>query len=355
MKKQQNKNMLAVTIRRILWAVCPLVSIACYSATEWPARIEMLDDGVFKEVLYKPAVEWKNTVERTSQVMGLTHVKNQTEDSSTASVTEEPTTTEESVVNEPIPVEEEVKPTEAQPVASVQQEKTEPVVVAMKQEAPVQIKEITPPAVEKKSSQPKFILAVGDSLMSEVSQGLRAGLDKSIKVKDVHKSSTGLTNLDYYDWPDTAYKNVVTYKPDWVIIHLGGNDGQDMKIGNRFIRMSNPEWSDIYYSRATKLIDKIRTANPNVNIVWLGLPAMRDSKFANKIDIIRKAQEKAARNNNVIYVDSVNEEGLGNTYKKQAKINGKTLTLRRTDGIHYTRDGGIILSNEIIHSKSLQW
>ena len=51
---------------------------------------------------------------------------------------------------------------------------------------------------------------------------------------------------------------------------------------------------------------------------------MRDNKFASKMNIIRKAQEKAANNNNIIYIDTLNDMGLGSSYQKQAKINGKT-------------------------------
>lgn len=336
------KNIFLITLRRILWVACPLLMIAISAAPEWPARIEMLEDSLFKDVLYKPAVAWKNTVERIpvfqhsveKEIDNTSLEQNINVKPTVTLIANNPVFSQKSTVinlNEPVKIEKKLELASSNLIPADKDEKK----IAY--------------------NKPKFILAVGDSLMSEVSQGLRSGLSKDIKVKDIHKSSTGLTNIDYYDWPETAYKNVLNYKPDWVVIHLGGNDGQDIKSGNRFIRVTDPEWTDIYYQRANLLISKIRKANPNVNIVWLGLPAMRDNKFAAKMNIIRKAQEKAAKNNNIIYIDTVNDMGLGSSYQKQAKINGKTLTLRRTDGIHYTRDGGIVLADEIINYKELKW
>ena len=200
-------------------------------------------------------------------------------------------------------------------------------------------------------NKPVFILTVGDSLMSEVSQGLRDGLSKDIKIKDVHKSSTGLTNDEYYNWPQVAFDQVSKYQPDTVIIHMGGNDGQDMKIGKQFVHITDPLWKKTYEERAQKMVDNIKKAKPDVHIIWLGLPAMRDTKFANKMDIIRSAQFTISENNNIPYIDG--KEALGSTYQKQGSFEGKVKVWRRTDGIHYSRDGGIVMAHQIIND--MKW
>lgn len=350
----KKNNLIALTIKRILWTACPLFSIACYSADEWPARVEMLDNGFLKDTFYKPSVEWKNTVDKISSTFNYSQKeKNIANASSIENVMINTNKEYSSIQKEQQPVIQQNN--EKQPVFSEepQHETVKPKNVSSFA-PPEKLKEENKETV-KKSTMPAFILTVGDSLMSEISQGLRGELDKKIKIKDIHKSSTGLTNLDYYDWPTTAHDAVVKTQPDWVIIHLGGNDGQDMKIGKQWIHVTDTSWQTEYYERATKLIKNIKTANPHVNIVWIGLPAMRDNKFARKIDIIRSVQKKAALDNHVIYIDTNNNNGLGETYQKQGKLDGKTVVLRRTDGIHYSREGGILIAQDIISQKNLKW
>ena len=43
-------SIVGTTVRRVLFVICPLFSIACWSAPEWPARIAMMD-GDLKEKL----------------------------------------------------------------------------------------------------------------------------------------------------------------------------------------------------------------------------------------------------------------------------------------------------------------
>lgn len=350
----KKNNLIAITIKRILWTACPLFSIACYSADEWPARVEMLDSGFLKDTFYKPSVEWKNTVDKISST--FIHSQKEKEIANASSTENVMINTNKefpTVKNEQQLVIQ--NNNNQEPTFS---EKSQPEIVK-----PKIVSTFSPPEDSKKENKettkqsimPQFILTVGDSLMSEISQGLRGELDKQIKIKDIHKSSTGLTNLDYYDWPKTAYDYVVKTQPDWVVIHLGGNDGQDMKIGKQWIHVTDTAWQTEYYDRATKLIKNIKTANPNVNIVWIGLPAMRDNKFARKIDIIRSIQKKAAVDNNIIYIDTNNNTGLGESYQKQGKLGGKTVVLRRTDGIHYSREGGILIAQDIISQRNLNW
>lgn len=350
----KKNNLIALTIKRILWTACPLFSIACYSADEWPARVEMLDSGFLKDTFYKPSVEWKNAVDKISSIFIYSQKeRNIAHISLNENVMINADKGYSDIKTEPQPVMQENN--DKQPVFS---EKSQPETVKTKTVSsfapPEKLEKKDKEAVEK-STMPAFILTIGDSLMSEISQGLRGELDKKIKIKDIHKSSTGLTNLDYYDWPTTAYDAVVKTQPYWVIIHLGGNDGQDMKIGKQWIHVTETTWQTEYYDRATKLIKNIKKANPHVNIIWVGLPAMRDNKFARKIDIIRSVQKKAALDNNVIYIDTNDNNGLGETYQKQGKLDGKTVVLRRTDGIHYSREGGILIAQDIISQKNLKW
>ncbi len=332
-------SIVGTTVRRVLFVICPLFSIACYSAPEWPARIAMMD-GDLKEKLYEPAVKWQQTVEKVSSTL----FNKENRDVSIAN-------NESSEINDKV-IEKLPELTSTIPVQMAAVSNTNNTnVVSSKmltsepEKLPIVVKE------EPQAIKVNKILTVGDSLMSEIASGLRYRLDKSIKVKDIHKSSTGLTNSEYYDWPSVASSAARDYKPDLIIIHMGGNDGQDMKLGNKWVHIDDPLWSDTYYKRATNMINKIKQASPNSYIVWLGLPAMRDAKFARKQDIIRDVQRKAAIDSGVEYIDG--KKGLGQTYEKQGMFEGKRVVLRRTDGIHYSREGGEVLAHLITTDEKL--
>lgn len=328
-------SIVGTTLRRVLFVICPLFSIACYSASEWPARIAMMD-GDLKETLYEPAVKWQNAVDEVSSVLF--------NEKKSDIITNEKVIEKLPEIKSSIPVE----------LAVVSNNNNTDIVSKnVLVSEPVSETEKTQGVVKEASKSIKVdsILTVGDSLMSEIASGLRYRLDKSIKVKDIHKSSTGLTNSEYYDWPSVASNAARDYQPDLIIIHMGGNDGQDMKLGNKWIHIDDPLWSDTYYKRATNMINKIKQASPNSYIVWLGLPAMRDAKFARKQDIIREAQRKAAIDSGVEYIDG--KKGLGQTYEKQGMFEGKRVVLRRTDGIHYSREGGEVLAHLITTDEKL--
>lgn len=328
-----------MNIRRILWIVAPLVSVTCYSAPEWPARLEMLDDGFVKSTLYEPSVKLKNIVnsitirnEENEKVPIETATLVKSEDFQKNDIVTSKNVAESSVsVEKVLPVEQnkEIKQPETKQPETPEKEKNHDLL----------------------NLKPKFIMTVGDSLMSEVSQGLRSELDKDVKIKDIHKSSTGLTNIDYYDWPSVAYTNVKQYQPDTVILHMGGNDGQDMKVGKLFVHIDDPLWKETYMQRTELLISKIKQANPSVNIVWLGLPEMRDAKFARKMNIIRSAQYEVCNKLNIKYIDG--KDALGKEYKKQGVFDGKMQSWRRTDGIHYTREGGTVMAHTL--KEDLKW
>lgn len=348
------KSGLSLSIRRVLFVVCPLFSIACYSAPEWPARVAMMDGNV-RDVFYEPAVKWQNAVANaTNFIKPMKQEESSMEDVAIAQNSEIESNDEKNTMIEVTNPQKLVLSSEKDSAVEVatapaEDQKVSPVINDVAQNVQEKLPEVK--KVESKNVAVGSILTVGDSLMSEVAAGLRYGLSKDVRLKDIHKSSTGLTNADYYDWPSVAAAAAKKYPSDLIIIHMGGNDGQDMKIGKRFVHVGDSDWQNTYYLRAMLLIKEIKKASPQSHIVWLGLPAMRDAKFAKKQDIIRNLQMKAALDSDIEYIDG--KKGLGETYSKEGTYEGKRVVLRRTDGIHYSREGGEILARLIASDEKL--
>lgn len=358
---KKNKNNSGFTCQRILWVVMPLLTIAWFSADEWPSRV-MMQESSSKEIFLPAAEKWKETVDSTNKnifnLLGIKTTLNESNSNIEAkymALTSPPENqliikkdTEQLSINS-MSNREQVAVLDIKPLSNNEKESvfSENTVNTDTHEKTLLKTQVIP------SGDPRFILTLGDSLMGEVAAGFRMGLSNEVKIKDFHKSSTGLTNTEYYNWPDTAQKYVSQYKPDWVVLHMGGNDAQDMKINGAWIKFASEEWQKIYLDRAKILIKNIKKANPETHIVWIGLPGMRSPKFDSRISVIQKLQEQASLEENILFIDG--KRALGKTYQKDGEFNGKRRAWRADDGIHYSREGGRLLARETSLDKTTLW
>lgn len=283
----------------------PLGVVAVVSAPEWPARAMMLDESVRAPVL-AVAEQWEQTTQPLRRAVGAEALEG----------------------NEPVIVSAAVGAVPRPAVAPA------PAVAAP---APV-------PAAVRAAPSSGTVLLLGDSLMGGMVPGFRQEMNRAFVLKDKHRSSTGLTNRDYYNWPVEAGNFARAENAQLVFIHLGGNDGQDMTVNGAWHKFGSPVWSDTYQKRAEELIGNVQQALPNATIVWIGLPAMRSEKFNNKMSVISSLQEKAARARGIAYIDGY--EALGRGYTKDGpNADGGRSILRLDDGIHYSREGGRMIAH----------
>lgn len=322
----------ASVARRLGWLLVPLGVVAWMAAPEWPARVAMMNSP-WRDGWLPIASAWAQThpvpirpVPTRAAVPTSPPGTNASMRASLAAAPNAPTPSPEAAAAGPLP---------ATASASAGDEPT-------------------PHPLGAAAPTGGVVLMVGDSLMGEVAAGLRQHLPRTFTVVDDHKSSTGLTNLGYYDWPSTAFQEAQAARPQWVVIHLGANDSQDMLLNGRAVRAGSDAWQSAYRERAMLLIDRIKEAAPNATIVWIGLPAMRSDAFDARMDIIRRLQQQAAAARGVTYLDG--RTALGRTYTKDGDVGGgKRLIWRADDGIHYSRAGGTRLAREAADSPLLEF
>lgn len=282
----------------------PLAVVAVVSAPEWPARAMMLEEPLREPVL-QVAQAWE---------------------AHTAPVRERFNATQTTSADGPVVVSAAIAPT--------------PVVAA----APVVANIPTPSVVKPVVPTSGTVLLLGDSLMGGMVPGFRQEMDRAFVLKDKHRSSTGLTNRDYYNWPQEAGNFARAEPAQLVFIHLGGNDGQDMTVNGAWYKFGSAAWSETYQKRAEEMIENVQTALPSATIVWIGLPAMRLDKYNKKMIVISSLQKNAALARGIEYVDGY--EAMGAVYSKDgATVDGARKILRLDDGIHYSREGGRIIAH----------
>lgn len=286
----------------------PLAVVAVVSAPEWPARAMMLDEPMREPVL-QMAQAWE---------------------AQTAPVRERFNATETTSTEGPVVVSATIAPIEGNAQVAA---------------APV-VAHVPTPSVVKPMSVPTSgtVLLLGDSLMGGMVPGFRQEMDRAFVLKDKHRSSTGLTNRDYYNWPQEAGNFARTEPAQLVFIHLGGNDGQDMTVNGAWYKFGSTAWAETYQKRAEEMIGNVQAALPSATIVWIGLPAMRPEKYNSKMAVISALQKKASVARGIAYVDGY--EAMGAVYSKDgATVDGARKILRLDDGIHYSREGGRMIAH----------
>src|SRR5947209_7615479 len=142
----------------------------------------------------------------------------------------------------------------------------------------------TPPvaAVEVKPKDPKArkILVIGDFLAG----GLAWGLDQEradgpkLAVVDKSKDQSGLVRDDYFDWNKSLPDILNSEKPDVVVVMLGANDRQPMRIGNQRIPIGSDTWEKTYTQRVESIVDTLKVYGRP--FFWMSAPPMRAGSTA---------------------------------------------------------------------------
>jgi len=199
------------------------------------------------------------------------------------------------------------------------------------------------------TKNPLKIIMLGDSMIKESISMAFLKLTKDNKELTTYVSafySSGLSRIDAFDWFKQLDSDLIN-KYDFAVIMLGMNDAQDIIENDRRIILFTEEWNKIYKDRLNLFIQKI---NSNVKkIVWIGLPFMRDKGYNERmIKLNNLIKEECNKYDNLFFLDPnkilYNNEG----YKEYIKIKDKFVQVRIYDGKHFTKDGAILIMEELI-------
>lgn len=196
------------------------------------------------------------------------------------------------------------------------------------------------PVVEKLPDA-RVILVIGDFLGAGIAEGLTTVFAENAKVRIVDKTSgsSGFVREDYFNWPEQAKILIEQEKPAAVIVMMGSNDRQQMRVGDTREPAMSPAWTKEYTARTEKLAKTI--ADAKVPFLWVGMPAFKSSKMTTDMlafnDIYRAATETAGSEFVDIWDGFVDESGAFVT--SGPDINGQPVRLRSDDGINVTKAG----------------
>ena len=104
-----------------------------------------------------------------------------------------------------------------------------------------------------------------------------------------------------------------------------------------------------YQKRVERFLGIIKSRN--VPVYWVGLPIVKDDAMTQRICLTNETAKKACTDtNDCRFIDTwqllTDENGRYTNYKKDSK--GYSVRIRAKDGIHFSREGGDLLTSYIL-------
>ncbi|MBN1412788.1 MAG: DUF459 domain-containing protein [Spirochaetales bacterium] len=199
---------------------------------------------------------------------------------------------------------------------------------------------------------PLKILFIGDSFIQEgVSMSFVRLIkgDDRITTEKFARYSSGLSRPDYYNWPAKAREIFSRGTYDVVIGMLGMNDAQDFRDNGKIYRYGSQGWFDVYRKRTFEFFTILEKNSKKV--YWIGAPPMRASVYNNKMQKLAEIYRSVCEQmNKMDFVDTVPIYGDKNgKFREYMKIDGKLVKVRAKDGTHWTIQGAVLVSEEILN------
>jgi hypothetical protein len=193
----------------------------------------------------------------------------------------------------------------------------------------------------EKLENARTILVVGDFIADGMAQGLKDAFADVAGIEVVSRAngSSGFVRDDFYDWPASIGPILEETKPVLVVVMIGSNDRQVMRVDGSTAKVRTDAWNREYVARITRFIEPIRASG--ARLIWVGGPPFRFKSMSADIlafnEFFRTATEAADGTFVDIWDGFVDADGA--FILRGSDINGQDVRLRASDGINFTKEG----------------
>lgn len=192
-----------------------------------------------------------------------------------------------------------------------------------------------------KADDARKVLLVGDFVAGGLAEGLETAFETDASVLIVNRAngSSGLVRDDYYDWPGSLEPMIDEIEPSVVIVMLGSNDRQAMRVDAESQAPRSEVWLKEYERRAKSIADIVSVKG--IPLIWVGMIPFRPSTMSADMlafnDVYRKVAETAGGQFVDVWDGFVDESGA--FVQTGPDMNGQPTRLRADDGINISRAG----------------
>jgi lysophospholipase L1-like esterase len=190
------------------------------------------------------------------------------------------------------------------------------------------------------------VLAAGDSLMVPVAQALHDAFAASaaVRVRSDVVLGAGLSDPWIADWRTRARRAARGWKPDVVVLFLGGADG--FPFGP--VRCCGAAYQRAYGARA-RHVARIYSRHDAAQVYWLTLPAPRNPDQAVLWRAENRARAHALRGlepcTSELDISSLLSPGF--VFRSSMPVDGEPTVIRDADGVHLTPAGGRLVARVV--------
>ncbi len=187
---------------------------------------------------------------------------------------------------------------------------------------------------------PTRVTVYGDRFGQALAGGLEDGAVPDVATTSLAGEDQGLTRSDFGPWLDDLDARLKAPRhPAVAIMMLGSNDRQAIVDGGVSLDPASDRWREVYGKRVDAVAAAFR--NAHVPLIWVGLPTVQSeaatADYVRLNGIIRDAAERQG----ATYVDSWEafSDDAGRYSPVGPDVDGRTVRLRKADGIGFTRAG----------------
>jgi hypothetical protein len=172
-----------------------------------------------------------------------------------------------------------------------------------------------------------------------------------------YKVSSGLASNDVRNWYSYASQQMETANPEAIVFIIGTNDWpavSRLDANNDGVA----DWTVAYRSQIDRMME-LFIGKSHRTVYWLGAPTLgthaMDSAAVEIDKVMREEAEKHAPD--VVYIDTYRLfSSSDGTYSRQIlDENGKVITARISDGVHFTLDGAAYLARQVFKLLDAEW
>ncbi|VAW19703.1 hypothetical protein MNBD_ALPHA12-1546 [hydrothermal vent metagenome] len=203
--------------------------------------------------------------------------------------------------------------------------------------APAIAPRIIVPQIIDKNENATRLAVFGDSMAIDLARALERAYrdDPNLAVLGFGVGSSGFVRNDFFDWNAELAKQIASNSFDLALIIIGINDRQKI---NGAAPLSEA-WKSNYRQRLDEFLRQLRQANKPA--IWVGLPPMRAPTYSAAISKISSLQMLASVAGGAEFVDIYERFiGQGGRFSSSGPdLSGQIVTMRKSDGIHFSNAG----------------
>ena len=211
------------------------------------------------------------------------------------------------------------------------------------------------PSVE----EPLRVWVFGDSLINMAGPRVAALLEATglAQVQVDSRPNTGLVRPDYFDWPAALRRRLAAGPaPEAVLVLMGANDGQNVRLQGAAAPRWSAAWSDEYQRRAGGVMALL--GETGAHVWWMGLPGMKGAAHQRTADALNAVlAAEVERHPGLHFVPTEGVFSLGGRRFSLHLLGptGARFPARAGDGVHFTWSGSRVLAAHMVEALCQGW